>query len=179
MKPPKGSLKLYTTRVNPNRLLDAMTDEGKHLLGLGLNVVLALDNDLPEADFPAARLVQPRELSIGNSRCLEMDYEGIRQRSPDVVIVDNILHVNFPASGIEMRYHNVKDLLDSGISVISSAYATYSDILKNALDYLCGNFSVSLEHWAALPPDEIVTFVVTPKESFHHAELFSSEGRTH
>ena len=83
-----------------------------------------------------------------------MDFETILRRSPEVVIIDNLLHVNISASANEMRYHDVRDLLEQGISVITSTYSAFGKNLKTALDYVSGNFSIPFERWANLPADE-------------------------
>ena len=100
----------------------------------------------------------------------------ILRRSPEVVIIDNLLHVNISASANEMRYHDVRDLLDQGISVITSTYSAFGKNLKTALDHVAGNFSIPFERWANLPADEIVALVFAPKETFHHAEIGLSAG---
>lgn len=175
-RPRKGNLKIYLTRVPRPRLFDGLLSEGKRLLASGLDAAVALDGERTVADFPTTHLVPPKEVSFKKSRFLEMDCEAILRRSPEVVIIDNLLHVNISVSGNEMRYHDVRDLIDHGINVITSAYSAFGNHLKTALDYLSGSLSVPLERWANLPTDEIVTLVFAPKESFHHAGVPSHTG---
>ncbi len=175
-KPRKGNLKIYITRVPLPRLFDGMVCEGKRLLSLGLDAAVALDGERAKLDFPTNHLVLPKEVSFKKSKFYEMDYEAILQRSPEVVIIDNLLHVNISVSANEMRYHDVRDLLDHGISVITSAYSAFGSNLKTALDYVSGNFSISFERWANLPADEVIALVFAPKETFHHAEVRSPAG---
>lgn len=172
-KPRRGNLKIYLTRVPRPRLFDDMVSEGKRLLLSGLDAAVALDGERTEVDFPTTHLVLPKEVSFKKSKFLEMDYDAILRRSPEVVIVDNLLHVNISVSANEMRYHDVRDLLDHGINVITSAYSAFGNHLKTALDYLSGSFSVPLERWVNLPTDEIVTLVLDPKETLHKAEVRS------
>jgi two-component system sensor histidine kinase KdpD len=170
-KPRKGNLKIYMTRIPRPRLFDGIVSEGRRLLSSGLDAAVALDGERTDVDFPVTHLVLPKEVSFKKSKFLEMDYEAILRRSPEVVIIDNLLHVNISVSANEMRYHDVRDLLDHGISVITSAYSAFGNHLKTALDYVSGSFSVPFERWANLPTDEIVTLVFSPKETFHHAEV--------
>lgn len=127
-------------------------------------------------NFPKTRLVPAKEVVFKKSKFLDMDFEAIHQRAPEVVIIDNLLHVNISTSVNEMRYQDVRDLLDQGISVITSTYSAFGKNLKNALDCVSGNFSVPFERWANLPADEIIALVFAPKETFHHAEVGISAG---
>ena len=175
-KPRKGNLKIYMTRVPLPGLFDSMVSEGKSLLALGLDAAVALDGERTEVDFPATHLVPAKEVAFKKSKFHDMDFEAILQRSPEVVIIDNLLHVNISTSEHEMRYHDVRDLLDQGISVITATYSAFGKNLKTALDYVSGNFSIPFERWANLPADEIVALVFAPKETFHHAEVGLSAG---
>jgi len=175
-KPRKGNLKIYMTRVPLPGLFDTMVAEGKCLISMGLDAAVALDGERTEADFPAAHLVPAKEVAFKKSKFHDMDFEAILRRSPEVVIIDNLLHVNISASANEMRYHDVRDLLEQGISVITSTYSAFGKNLKTALDYVSGNFSIPFERWANLPADEIVALVFAPKETFHHAEIGLSAG---
>ncbi len=176
-KPQRGNLKIYMTRVPRPHFFDDMISEGKRLLSSGLDAVVALDGERTDMDFPTTHLVLPKEVSFKKSKFPEMDYEAILRRSPEVVIIDNLLHVNISVSANEMRYHDVRDLLDHGISVITSAYSAFGNHLKIALDYVSGSFSVPLERWANLPADEIVTLGFAAKETFHQAEVLSDARR--
>jgi uncharacterized protein YlxP (DUF503 family) len=170
-KPRKGSLKVYMTRIPLPGLFDSMVSEGKRLLSLGLDAAVALDGERTEADFPATHLVPPKEVAFKKSKFHDMDIEAVLRRSPEVVIIDNLLHVNISVSANEMRYHDVRDLLDQGISVITSTYSAFGKNLKSALEYVSGTFSIPFERWANLPAEEIVALVFAPKETFHHAEV--------
>jgi len=159
------------TRIPLPGLFDNMVNEGKRLLSLGLDAAVALDGERTEADFPAAHLVPSKEVAFKKSTFHDMDFEGIVRRSPDVVIIDNLLHVNISVSANEMRYHDVRDLLDQGISVITSTYSAFGKNLKNAIDYVSGNFSIPFEKWMNLPADAMVALVFAAKETFHHAGI--------
>jgi Osmosensitive K+ channel His kinase sensor domain len=170
-KPRKGNLKVYMARVPLPGLFDTMVAEGKRLLSSGLDAAVALDGERTEADFPEARIVPSKAIAFKKSTFQELDCEAILRRSPEVVIIDNLLHVNISGSANEMRYQDVSNFLEQGINVITSAYSAFGKNLKNALDCVSGNFSIPFERWANLPADKIIALVFAPKESFHHAEV--------
>lgn len=49
-----------------------------------------------------------------------MDTEAILARHPQVVLVDELAHTNVPGSKHFKRYQDVDDLLDAGITVVST-----------------------------------------------------------
>lgn len=175
-RPHTGNLKVFVTRVPLPHLFEGMVSEGKRLLSLGVDAVVALDGERIDVDFPASNVVRPQEVSFKKSKFHEMDYEAILRRDPEVVIIDNLLHVNISVSANEMRYHNVRDLVDQGISVVTSAYSAFGNNLKTALDYVSGSFPASLNQLTRFPHDDIFTLVFTPKETFHYAEVPTPAG---
>ncbi len=175
-KPQTGTLKVFVTRVPRPRLFDGMVSEGKRLLSLGVDAVIALDGEQQNVDYPTTHVVPAREVSFKKSTFREMDYEAILRRSPEVVIVDNLLHVNISVSGNEMRYHNVRDLLDQGISIVTSAYSAFGNHLRTALEYVSRNFPAPFEKSATLPDDDIFTVVFSPRVTLHNAEHLTFTG---
>lgn len=175
-KPQLGNLKVFVTRIPLPNLFDGMVSEAQRLLFLRVDAVVALDGERTDAEFPSTHVVRPREVSFKKSKFYEMDYEAVLRRSPEVVIIDNLLHVNISVSANEMRYHNVRDLLDHGISVVTSAYSAFGNHLRIALEYASGNFPAPFKRSAKLPVDDIFAVVFTPKETFLHSELRTSAG---
>ena len=175
-KPQTGTLKVFVTRVPRPRLFDGMVSEGKRLLSLGVDAVVALDGEQQNVEYPTTHVVPAREVHFKKSTFHEMDYEAILQRSPEVVIIDNFLHVNISVSANEMRYHNVRDLLDQGISIVTSAYSEFGNHLRTALEYVSRSFPAPFEKSAALPHDDIFTMVYGPTSALHSGEFFTSAG---
>ncbi|MGA7162217.1 MAG: hypothetical protein WBZ48_14565 [Bacteroidota bacterium] len=165
-RPNTGNLKVFVTRVPLPHLFEGMVNEGKRLLSLGVDAVVALDGERMEVDFPASNIVRPREVSFKKSKFYEMDYEAILRRDPEVVIIDNLLHVNISVSANEMRYHNVRDLVDQGISVVTSAYSAFGNNLKTAVEYVSRSFPASLNQLTRFPHDDIFTLVFTRRKPF-------------
>jgi Osmosensitive K+ channel His kinase sensor domain len=175
-KPQTGSLKIFVTRVPLPSLFDGMVSEGKRLLSIGVDAVVALDGERTKVEFPATHIIPAKE--VRGNRCTfhEMDYDALLRRSPEVVIMDNLLHVNISVSGNEMRYHTVRDLLDNGINVVISAYSAFGDNLKTALEYVSQNFPDRFDRCSRLPDDDIFTLVFSQKEHFRLADICNSTG---
>src|SRR5438034_164871 len=50
----------------------------------------------------------------------EMDLDAVLTRKPQVALVDELAHTNAPGSRHPKRYHDVQELLDAGIDVITT-----------------------------------------------------------
>ncbi|MFA6542195.1 MAG: hypothetical protein WCT99_11380 [Bacteroidota bacterium] len=168
-RPRQGSIKLYVGRVPAGDLFKVIVHEGKQLTALGIDVVVAADDKRSAINFPSSKIIPPKE--IQGTKFTEMDYGEIQRRLPDVVVVDDLLHLNLDTQQAERRYHNIKTFLSLGISVIASVYSSWDENLKSILRHFGSGNPVPVEKWASLPHDELVALVFTPKETFSHAEL--------
>lgn len=173
-KPHPGSLKIYVGRIPPGLLFDTIASEGKQLLSAGFTVVVALDEKQTAVEFPRSNILSAKEIPFKEMNYKDIDFEEIQRRSPEVVIIDDLLHAGFTGQQSDVRYKNIKKILSAGISVISSVYSPWDDNLKSVLGFLGSGVSVPVEKYAELPHDEVVALVFTPKETFSHAELLSS-----
>ena len=63
----------------------------------------------------------------------EMDLDGILERRPAVVLVDELAHANVPGSRHDKRWQDVEELLGDGIGVITTVNVQHVDSLKEAV----------------------------------------------
>lgn len=176
-KPALGTLKLYISRIPQKNIFQTMVHEGKELLSHNFDVVVAEDELRTTIDFPSDRVISCNKLIVGSEIITEMDYEGILERSPKIVIINDITHHNVSTSLKKKRCENVRILLNNGISVIASAYGSWDDSFDEMIRCAGGNFPVSSKKWSNLPLNETVALVFPPHSSFHHAELTTQFGK--
>ncbi|MEA2683907.1 MAG: two-component system, OmpR family, sensor histidine kinase KdpD [Chloroflexota bacterium] len=69
----------------------------------------------------------------------EMDVDGIIQRHPDVVLVDELYHTNAPGVKNEKRYQDVEEIRDAGIDVLSTMNIQHLESLKDLAEQISGN----------------------------------------
>ncbi|MEN4007245.1 MAG: DUF4118 domain-containing protein [Methanobacterium sp.] len=50
----------------------------------------------------------------------ELDIDGVLERKPEFVLVDELAHTNVPGSRHKKRYHDVEEILDAGINVYTT-----------------------------------------------------------
>lgn len=68
----------------------------------------------------------------------ELDVEAVIGRHPSIVIVDELAHTNVPGSKNKKRYHDVLDILDAGISVITAVNIQHIESLNDAVTRITG-----------------------------------------
>jgi two-component system sensor histidine kinase KdpD len=68
----------------------------------------------------------------------EMDTEAVIQRHPAVALVDELAHTNAPGSTHEKRWQDVEDLLDAGITVISTVNIQHLESLADIVESITG-----------------------------------------
>jgi two-component system sensor histidine kinase KdpD len=67
-----------------------------------------------------------------------LDLDAILRRRPQVVLIDGLAHDNPPGSRNPERWQDVKDLLEAGISVITSVNLQYIEELKPEVEAITG-----------------------------------------
>ena len=81
----------------------------------------------------------PRKHVFYKGRSLEeMDVEGLLQRRPQVVIVDELAHSNVPGSRHEKRWQDVEYLVAQGISVITAVNVQHLESLHDQVLKITG-----------------------------------------
>lgn len=68
----------------------------------------------------------------------EMDLQGILNRHPEVVIVDELAHSNIEGSKNSKRWQDVLDILDAGISVISAVNIQHLESINEDVEAITG-----------------------------------------
>ena len=63
----------------------------------------------------------------------EMDTEAILARRPQICLVDELAHTNVPGAAREKRWQDVEELLDAGITVLSTLNVQHLESLNDAV----------------------------------------------
>lgn len=120
----------------------AMLEEGRHLLGEGKDVVIALvetHDRAPTAAMTAGLEIAPRmTVSYRGVERTEMDIDAVLARHPDVALVDELAHTNAAGSRHEKRWQDVDQLLGSGIDVISTVNVQHIESLNDVVQQITG-----------------------------------------
>ncbi|WP_308425274.1 universal stress protein [Deinococcus knuensis] len=74
----------------------------------------------------------------GTTDLSELDLEGLLDRRPQVVLIDELAHTNAPGSTHAKRWQDVNALLDAGITVLSTVNVQHLESLNDTVARLTG-----------------------------------------
>jgi two-component system sensor histidine kinase KdpD len=83
-------------------------------------------------------VVPPRYVEYRNGSFPELDVPAVLARHPEVVLVDELAHTNTPGSKNHKRWQDVEELLDAGITVISTVNVQHLESLNDVVAQITG-----------------------------------------
>ncbi|MGN6127171.1 MAG: DUF4118 domain-containing protein [Humibacter sp.] len=120
----------------------AMLEEGKRLADAGKNVVVALvethDRAATAAMLGGLEVMPRRTVTHRGIVLTEMDLDAVLARKPDVALVDELAHTDAPGGRHEKRWEDVQELLDAGITVISTVNIQHIESLNDVVEQITG-----------------------------------------
>ncbi len=138
----RGTLRLYLGAAPGVGKTYAMLNEGWRRKERGTDVVIGWvqEHGRPQTD------AQIRDLEVFARRSVEyrgqtfeeMDTEGLIERNPTLVLVDELAHSNVPGSTHAKRWQDVEDLLEAGINVISNLNLQHLESLNDVVGRITG-----------------------------------------
>src|SRR4051812_22055452 len=93
-------------------------------------------------------IVSPKFVEYRGKQFGELDVEAVRRRQPQVVLVDELAHTNTPGSKNAKRWQDVEELLDAGITVISTVNVQHLESLNDVVTQITG-----IEQQETVPDD--------------------------
>jgi two-component system sensor histidine kinase KdpD len=134
----RGKLKVYLGSAAGVGKTYAMLVEGNRLKKLGVDVAIGYvePHARPEtmAQIGSLEIVPPRVSTYHGIEIKEMDLDAVLKRKPKIVLVDEFAHTNAPGSRNQKRYEDVLELLDAGISVITTLNVQHLESLYNVIE---------------------------------------------
>jgi two-component system sensor histidine kinase KdpD len=138
----RGTLKIYLGLAAGVGKTYRMLQEAHDLHQHGVDVLLGYI----ETHGRAGTVAQLRDLPLMPRKQVfykghaieEMDLDGIEQRRPQVVVVDELAHSNVPGSRHEKRWQDVAELVERGISVITAVNVQHLESLHDQVLKITG-----------------------------------------
>lgn len=134
----RGRLKIYLGYGAGVGKTYQMLLEGHQLKDEGVDVVIGLVEPHGRAD--TARLIDGLEV-IPRIRqhyrgilVEEMDVDAVLARRPQVALIDELAHTNVPGSRNPKRYHDVQEILQAGIHVITTLNVQHLESLYDTVE---------------------------------------------
>ncbi|WP_243062815.1 ATP-binding protein [Humibacter sp. RRB41] len=120
----------------------AMLEEGARLAETGKTVVVALvethDRTATAAMISGLEVIPRRSVSHRGILLTEMDLDAVLARRPDIALVDELAHTDAPGGRHEKRWEDVRELLDAGITVISTVNIQHIESLNDVVEQITG-----------------------------------------
>ncbi len=141
-RPKRGELRIYLGAAPGVGKTYAMLGEAHRRLERGTDVlagVIETHGRAKTAEILAGiDVIPPRYIEYRGTRFSELDVPAILARHPQVVLVDELAHTNTPGSKNAKRWQDVEELLDAGITVISTVNVQHLESLNDVVAQITG-----------------------------------------
>jgi two-component system sensor histidine kinase KdpD len=141
-EPQRGRLRIWLGAAPGVGKTFAMLQEGHRRKTRGTDVVIGFVEPHGRRDIAELigdlEVVPVRKIVHRNTLLREMDVDAVLRRRPKVVLVDELAHTNVPRSKHEKRYQDVQELLDAGITVISTLNVEHIESLSEHVEHVTG-----------------------------------------
>lgn len=138
----RGELRIYLGAAPGVGKTYAMLSEAHRRLERGTDLVAAVVE--PHGRRKVVELLDgieviPRQdIEYRGSRFTELDVPAVLARNPQVVLVDELAHTNVPGSKNQKRWQDIEELLDAGITVISTVNIQHLESLNDVVAQITG-----------------------------------------
>ncbi len=140
--PVKGRLRIYLGSAPGVGKTYSMLQEAHRRKERGADIVIGIveTHGRPHTaeQIGDLEVVPPREILYKGVVLREMDTDAVLARRPQVVLVDELAHTNAPGSRREKRYEDVQDLLEAGVTVISTLNIQHIESLNDVVAGISG-----------------------------------------
>ncbi|MGB3354752.1 MAG: sensor histidine kinase KdpD [Mycobacterium sp.] len=150
----RGELRIYLGAAPGVGKTFAMLGEAHRRLERGTDVVAAVVETHGRKKtaelFDGIEVVPPKVIEYRGRSFEELDTEAVLRRHPEVVLVDELAHTNTPGSKNPKRWQDIEELLDAGITVITTVNVQHLESLNDVVTQITG-----IEQQEKVP-DEVV-----------------------
>jgi len=161
----------------------AMLNEGRRRHERGTDVVMGwvqtYDRPLTVAATEGLEMVPPRVIADAGVTYEEMDVDAIIRRHPAVVLVDELAHTNAPGSKHEHRWEDVEDILNAGITVITTVNVQHLDSLCERVEQITGSrVPDTIPDWIIDQADDVELIDMAPealRARMRHGNVWPAE----
>jgi two-component system, OmpR family, sensor histidine kinase KdpD len=137
-----GQLRVYFGAAPGVGKTYKMLEEGHRRLERGTDVVIGFvetHGRKPTADLiEGIEIVPPATVISTGAGLEEMDLAAVLVRRPQVALVDDLAHTNVPGSPHASRWQDIQELLDAGITVITTVNVQHLESLNDVVYEITG-----------------------------------------
>ncbi|MFC0561893.1 KdpD-like non-kinase potassium sensor [Halalkalibacter alkalisediminis] len=138
----RGKLKLFVGAAPGVGKSYRMLQEAHELRNEAIDVVIGLiethNRKQTEEQIKDLEMIPMKKVEY-KGRFLEvLNVEAILERSPDVVVIDELAHTNIQGSKNKKRYEDLQEILESGISVLSAVNIQHIESVHDIVQQITG-----------------------------------------
>jgi two-component system sensor histidine kinase KdpD len=138
----RGRLRVYLGAAPGVGKTYKMLEEAHRRAERGTDVVVAFveshGRPLTEALLDGLEQVPRGVIRYRDTEFAEMDLDGVLARRPQVALVDELAHTNVPGCRNAKRWQDVEELLDSGVTVITTVNIQHLESLNDVVAEITG-----------------------------------------
>jgi two-component system, OmpR family, sensor histidine kinase KdpD len=138
----RGQLRIYLGAAPGVGKTFAMLEEAHRRKSRGTDVAIGFvephGRRLTEQMIGDLEVVPRRILEYRGASFTEMDVDAVLARRPDVAVVDELAHTNVPGSRNAKRWQDIQELLDAGITVLSTVNIQHLESLNDVVEQITG-----------------------------------------
>jgi len=138
----RGTLRIYLGAAPGVGKTYAMLGEGHRRRERNADVVVGFvetHGRRHTADLLDGLEVVPRKMiAYRGTEFAEMDVDAILARKPQIALVDELAHTNIPGSRNAKRWQDISELLDAGITVLSTVNIQHLESLNDVVERITG-----------------------------------------
>lgn len=140
--PKRGELRIYLGAAPGVGKTYSMLGEAHRRLERGTDLVAGVVETHGRSKtaelLEGIELIPPRYIDYRGGSFAELDVPAVLERRPQVVLVDELAHTNTPGSKNAKRWQDVEELLDAGITVISTVNVQHLESLNDVVAQITG-----------------------------------------
>ncbi len=138
----RGKLKIYIGHAAGVGKTYQMLEDAHALKAQGVDVVAGViethDRAETAAKVGSLEVIPRRKVSYKGKEIEEMDLPVVLVRKPEIVLVDELAHTNVPGLENEKRYQDVEDILEAGISVMTTVNIQHFESVQEIVSRVTG-----------------------------------------
>jgi two-component system, OmpR family, sensor histidine kinase KdpD len=164
----RGRLRVYLGAAPGVGKTFAMLNEGQRRRARGTDVVIGYlehyDRPLTIKAAEGLEEVPRRIFEYRGTEIEEMDTDAVIARHPAVALVDELAHTNAPGSKNEKRWQDVEEIVNAGITVITTLNIQHLESLKERVEEIAGiRVSETVPDWVVDQADDVELVDIAPE----------------
>jgi two-component system sensor histidine kinase KdpD len=138
----QGQLRVYLGAAPGVGKTYKMLEEGQRRRERGTDVVVGFvechGRKHTEALLEGLEVLPRKTITYRGAAFTEMNLDAILARRPEVVLVDELAHTNVPGSRNAKRWQDIQELLEAGITVISTVNIQHLESINDVVQQITG-----------------------------------------